>query len=290
MSIKNCRGETGHVCITFRSLMAIFCLIFFSGCGYHQPAFVEEQSTVSAKRQLNSDGTYSVRPGDTIYAIAFHYGMDPQDMAKWNGISSPYTIYPGQKLRLFAPPASSRKSKSSSAVKISTVKTPRQATSKAVNSPTQSAQVSSAPKTAVNTAKTAPPVKAPARINADPKSWKWPTDGRVLRAYVANDPARNGLDIAGREGQVVVASAAGQVVYSGNGLISYGELIIIKHSEKMLSAYAHNKVRQVKEGEQVSGSQKIAEMGRNAGNEQILHFEIRVRGKPVNPLIYLPKK
>jgi lipoprotein NlpD len=105
---------------------------------------------------------------------------------------------------------------------------------------------------------------------------------------VAGDPARNGLDIAGKEGQPVFASAAGKVVYSGNGLIGYGELIIIKHSEKMLSAYAHNKSRLAKEGDLVSEGQKIAEMGRNAGNEQILHFEIRVHGKPVNPLTFLP--
>ena len=94
----------------------------------------------------------------------------------------------------------------------------------------------------------------------------------------------------GKEGQAITASSGGQVVYSGNGLIGYGELIIIKHSEKMLSAYAHNKVRLVKEGDQVSSGQKIAEMGRNPGNEQLLHFEIRVRGKPVNPLTYLPRK
>jgi lipoprotein NlpD len=112
----------------------------------------------------------------------------------------------------------------------------------------------------------------------------------VLRGYVAGNPARNGLDIAGMEGQAITASAGGQVVYSGSGLIGYGELIIIKHSEKMLSAYAHNKVRIVKEGEQVSAGQKIAEMGRNSSDEEILHFEIRVHGKPVNPLTYLPSK
>ncbi len=111
-----------------------------------------------------------------------------------------------------------------------------------------------------------------------------------MRGYVAGDPSRNGLDIAGQEGQPIKASSAGKVVYSGNGLIGYGELIIIKHSERMLSAYAHNKLRLVQEGEQVSAGQKIAEMGRNDQNEQLLHFEIRVRGKPVNPLEYLPEQ
>ena len=108
--------------------------------------------------------------------------------------------------------------------------------------------------------------------------------------FDAGNPARNGLNIAGKEGQAITAAAAGQVVYSGNGLIGYGELIIVKHSEKMLSAYAHNKVRLVKEGDQVSSGQKIAEMGRNSSGDQILHFEIRASGKPVNPKTFLPAK
>ena len=110
----------------------------------------------------------------------------------------------------------------------------------------------------------------------------------MLRSFSANDPARKGLDIAGSEGQAVNAAAAGTVVYSGNGLIGYGELIIIKHSERMLSAYAHNRSRLVAEGAQVRAGQKIAELGRNDRNEQVLHFEIRVNGSPVNPLQYLP--
>jgi lipoprotein NlpD len=98
------------------------------------------------------------------------------------------------------------------------------------------------------------------------------------------------MDIAGTEGQDILATAAGQVVYSGSGLISYGELIIVRHSENMLSAYAHNRIRLVQEGDWVRAGQKIAEMGRNAQKEALLHFEIRVRGKPVNPAGYLPKR
>ena len=287
MSQETRCSKKGPVWLVLLGLVSIFLL---TSCGYHQPAPVEERSTVPHKRKLNSDGTYSVRSGDTLYAIAFHYGMDPQDIAKWNDISSPYLIHPGQKIWTLEPPAGSRISEPSSGVQISKAKTPGQVTTKPLDSPTQLPRAKPSQATSSNTAKTAPPVKTPVRIEQDPKSWKWPTDGSVLRAYVANDPARNGLDIAGKEGQAIITSAAGHVVYSGNGLIGYGELIIVKHSEKMLSAYAHNKVRLVKEGEQVSSGQKIAEMGRNASHEQILHFEIRVRGKPVNPLIYLPKK
>jgi lipoprotein NlpD len=270
--------------------LVIIMLVFFSGCGHHQPAPVEEKSTVSTKRQLNSDGTYSVRSGDTLYAIAFHYGLDPQDIAKWNRISSPYLIHPGQKLHLYAPPTGDNRNEKSPGVQISAAKTPARAETRTVKKPDPAPQTGSNKMVKNPVPETTPAVKNPIPVSANPKDWRWPAEGRVLRTFVANDPARNGLDIAGREGQAILAAQAGQIVYSGNGLIGYGELIIIKHSESMLSAYAHNKVRLVNEGEQVSSAQKIAEMGRNAGNEQILHFEIRVRGKPVNPLTYLPKK
>jgi len=259
-----------------KELLAVLFLTMLTACSQHRPAPVEENSSVQVKRQSNADSTYRVSSGDTLYAIAFSYGLDHRDVAAWNGIPSPYVIYPGQSLRL-SPPASviGRNSGKSSGVKISGIKTPAEATTRT--------RTSSAP----------PPVTVKAasmQSSADPQSWKWPANGRVLRGYVAGDPSRNGLDIAGKEGQPIIASSGGKVVYSGNGLIGYGELIIIKHSERMLSAYAHNKVRLVREGEQVSAGQKIAEMGRNDQNEQLLHFEIRTRGKPVNPLRYLPKK
>lgn len=277
--------------------VALF-LVWLTGCSYHLPAPVEEHSSAPEKRQLNPDGTYEVRSGDTLYSIAFRYGLDPRNVANWNRVSSPYVIYPGQTLRLTAPPVSSR-TQGSGDVQISTVKSPGQATTRTITQDKPATESAEPPRAST---KSAPPPVKPAQESAStsspvtttgsssPKSWKWPAKGRVLRGYVAGNPARNGLDIAGREGQAITASAGGQVVYSGSGLIGYGELIIIKHSEKMLSAYAHNKVRIVKEGEQVSAGQQIAEMGRNPADEEILHFEIRVHGKPVNPLTYLPAK
>lgn len=267
-------------------IVIIFILGYLPACSSKQPAPVEEQSTLIKKRMLNTDGTYSVRSGDTLYAIAFHYGMDPQAIASWNGIASPYVIRTGQKLRMMAPPPGSQPARPSTAVTVVAAKPQARATTKpATTSPAETTRQPPA----------ASPVttKAPQKqvaTEADPKSWRWPTQGRVLRGFVSNNPSRNGLDITGREGQAIEASAPGQVVYSGNGLIGYGELIIIRHSEKMLSAYAHNRVRLVQEGDSVDSGQKIAEMGRNPGNEQILHFEIRVRGKPVNPMNYLPNK
>lgn len=276
--------------VATRAFLFLTGLMLMVACSHHQPAPVEEQSNVQSKRQLNQDGRYTIKSGDTLYAIAFNFDVDARKIAQWNGLSSPYVIYPGQELWLSAPPSNKRNRSTSPGAQTTALKSPSKTTTKTRDNAAKSS--SKPPKVASKsassgTAKAAPPASKQA---TDPKSWKWPTKGRVLRGYVAGNPARNGLDIAGKEGQDVNASSAGQVVYSGNGLIGYGELIIIKHSDKMLSAYAHNKIRLVQEGEQVSSGQKIALMGRNTGNEQLLHFEIRVHGKPVNPLTYLPKQ
>lgn len=231
-----------------------------------------------------------------MFAIAFSYGLDHRDVATWNRIATPYVIHPGQKLRLTQPPSgNSRNSGKSATVQTSGIKTPGATTTTAHTSstPPPATQKAAAPKQveAAPSPKSTPVAKTTTTsASADPQSWRWPANGRVLRGYVAANPSRNGLDIVGTEGQPIMASATGKVVYSGNGLLGYGELIIIKHSDRMLSAYAHNKLRLVQEGEQVSAGQKIAEMGRNDENEQLLHFEIRVRGKPVNPTGYLPPK
>ena len=299
MPVQPVPGTSGIKHAKYLMMIIIIGALVLSGCHrHHRPAPVAKSQSTIVKRQLNSDGTYYVRSGDTLYAIAFSYGVDPMEVAKKNGIESPYTIYPGQKIKLKEPAANPQSRTASPGVQISTVKTPGQVTTKTVKSPATSSSVKPAPveSAPVESAPAATPGPAAktsssaADSKADPQGWKWPTSGRVIHGFVAGDPARNGLDIAGREGQEVIASAAGQVVYSGNGLIGYGELIIIKHSEKMLSAYAHNRVRLVKEGDQVWAGQKIAEMGRNSRDEQILHFEIRALGKPVNPLNYLPGK
>jgi lipoprotein NlpD len=271
-------------------LVVLMCLALLSACHRHLPAPTKDQTSGIVKRQLNSDGSYYVRSGDTLYAIAFSYGLDHMEVAKWNGISSPYTIYPGQKLWLSSPSKRGR----GSSVQISTIKSPSHST-KTVSSKSAGSTPPAAAQTTSKAAtrSTNKPVSSASNKGgsaSNPKSWKWPASGRVLRGFVAGNPARNGLDISGREGQTIIATAKGQVVYSGDGLIGYGELIIIKHSEKMLSAYAHNKVRLVKEGELVNAGQKIAEMGRSPENEQLLHFEIRVNGKPVNPMGYLPAR
>ena len=278
-------------------LLVILTVFALTGCHRHyRPPPAAKPQTSIVKRQLNADGSYYVRKGDTLYAIAFSYGLDPMEIARLNGISSPYTIYPDQKLQLRPQSARSSSRQSSTGVKTSGAKTAGQVTTKTVAKPKSSTRAAAEPAkssraSAAGSTKAKPvSSKPPASSSADQISWKWPTSGRVVRGFVAGDPARNGLDIAGKEGQEIIATSAGQVVYSGNGLIGYGELIIVKHSEKMLSAYAHNRVRLVKEGDQVWAGQKIAEMGRNSRNEQLLPFEIRVLGKPTNPMNYLPRK
>ena len=121
-------------------------------------------------------------------------------------------------------------------------------------------------------------------------AWRWPADGQVTAGYVAGDPMRQGIDIGGQSGAPVRAAADGTVVYSGNGLIGYGELIIVKHNPAFLSAYGHNRKRLVQEGDRVKAGQTIAEMGSSAANRDELHFEIRRNGKPSNPLDYLPRR
>ena len=120
-------------------------------------------------------------------------------------------------------------------------------------------------------------------------SWRWPTQGQIIGRYVGGDQTRQGINIAGNAGQAVNAAADGIVVYSGAGLVGYGELIIIKHSDEWLSAYAHNRERLVSEGKRVRAGEQIAEMGRTGAIRDMLHFEIRRNGKPVDPLIFLPK-
>ncbi|MEL1265207.1 peptidoglycan DD-metalloendopeptidase family protein [Pseudoxanthomonas putridarboris] len=211
--------------------------------------------------------TVRVQRGDTLYGIAFRNGVDFRDMARWNGIGSPYTIYPGQVLRLY--PSDGR-----APATAGTAKPPATTTT---------------PRPAQPPATTAPPPAAPTPASSG-FSWRWPAEGHVIGRFSSGDATKQGIDIAGSSGQAVRAAADGVVVYSGAGLVGYGELIIVKHSEAWLSAYGHNRKRLVNEGQNVKAGQQIAEMGNTGAAREMLHFEIRYNGKPVDPLIYLPKR
>ena len=277
----------------YTAIVSLICLTLLAACSTGWKP--DDHSGKKNSYQETADGHYRVKRGDTLHAIAFNFGMDWRDIADWNGIRSPYTIYPDQELRLSAP-AGQRSQKQASVPVASSGST---GTSKTGTTKTGTGSKSSTSKTVVKAAPAKSSTSASydtadksdtrkAAATADPSKWLWPADGRVISNFKPNDPARKGVDIGGKEGQAVVASAAGEVVYSGSGLIGYGELIIIKHSERLLSAYAHNRKRLVTEGQQVARGERIAEMGRNDRNQAMLHFEIRLNGNPQDPLKYLP--
>lgn len=259
-----------------RLILTLFALLLVLG-GCNKSWSPEDDRNVYKKSyEVSPNGSYKVRRGDTLHAIAFNFGLDWRDIAKWNGINSPYTIYPDQELSMKAP-------KPATYTRAATTPAPAR-TSDVKTSPAP------APSTTSKAVEPAVSSKSKPMATSDPSKWKWPAEGRILSNFKADDPARNGIEIGGQVGQPVIATAAGEVVYSGNGLIGYGELIIVKHSDRLLSAYAHNRKRLVAEGQAVSSGEKIAEMGRDERNRALLHFEIRRNGTPQNPLNYLPKK
>jgi lipoprotein NlpD len=259
---------------TCNTLVRVFVFAFviaaLAACGTTK--VVTRTSSSSAKKitpkvsQSRQGATIHVQKGQTIYRIATENGITPLDLALWNGIAPPYTIDPGQNLRLYPQSATA----TTSVPKTSTPTAPPKTT------------------TPITSSQPAPPVAA-TPIDSGFK-WRWPTDGQVIGTFANGDATRQGIDIAGNAGQPVLAAADGTVVYSGAGLVGYGELIIIKHNEQWLSAYGHNRTRMVNEGQIVKAGQQIAEMGHSGAARDMLHFEIRFNGKPVNPQDYLPKK
>ena len=245
----------------FYKFLFLFLLILqTSGC----LRFVQYESGSNLPRSFSKAVTHhQVKAGETLYSIAFEYGRDPRDVARWNSIPRPYTIYPNQKLRII--PISDDKKKSTEHTKVK--KTRRTSTKRLVHKEPKTHYVS----------------------NAKIK-WNWPTKGKVVSTFSIRDPGRRGIDIVGTKGQAVNAAASGKVVYKGNGLRGYGNLIIIKHNDTYFSAYAHTENVVVKEDEKVKLGQRIADMGNTSSEITQLHFEIRRNGKPVNPLRSLPKR
>jgi len=209
----------------------------------------------SCSSALRWDADYHVvEPGDTIYSIAFRYDIDQQDLRAWNRIDGSALIVAGQRLRLQPPEGG--------------------ATAAGGSGKSQPRSSGGTPKPQV----------------AQQVGWQWPTDGAVIAGYGKSAKTRSGIDIGGKLGQSVRAASAGRVVYAGDGLPGYGHLLIVKHNNDFLSAYGHNDHLLAKDGDQVKAGQQIARMGEGPGRRPLLHFEIRLRGEPVNPLNYLPKR
>ena len=215
--------------------------------------------------------TAVVRPGQTVYRIATENGITALDLALWNDIPPPYTIRPGQSLRLYPRDGHEPAAKVTASASAATPVKP----GTTVIPPTANPVAATSPK------------PAPTSFS-NTLEWRWPADGVVVSGFAAGDPTRQGVDIAGKAGQPVRAAADGVVVYSGSGLVGYGELVIVKHNDQWLSAYGHNRARMVNEGALVKAGQQIAEMGRSGATRDMLHFEIRYNGKPVDPQTYLP--
>lgn len=227
--------------------------------------------------------TYVVQKGDTMYSIAFLHGVDYREVAELNNIDNPGAIQIGQQLRIPVPAPTkvveSKPVQPKSTTPVGGIKSQPKA-GKIPYSGTALAQAEAMQ------SNSAPPAEA-AADNEEDLEWGMPASGKVIAEF-SESANRKGVDIAGKHGQAVVASAAGKVVYSGSGLRGYGKLVIIKHNKTYLSAYAHNDQVLVKEGQSVNKGQKIAEMGNTDTDQVKLHFEIRKLGRPVDPAQYLP--
>ncbi len=232
-----------------------------------------------AKKELSETAIYRpkthvVIPGETLFSIAWRYGLTYELLAKHNGIKAPYIIKPSQVIRLDVATSKGVAEKNSGAKKAATNANKTQSDSK--NRSINKTQV------VANAAKKPIVWSAP--------KWGWPVKGPILSSFQGNNGLNKGIDLGGKLGEPVVSAAAGQVVYSGSGLRGYGKLLIIKHNENFLSAYAHNDKLLVKEGDFVKAGQRIADMGSSGTDRVKLHFEIRRDGTPVNPLQYLPRR
>lgn len=254
--------------------------LLLTACASGTLAPIEQKDTTNARsdiapprprtRAVSAQPTAKIHvvvAGDSVHALAWRYGLDHRDLVRWNVLRNPDLIYVGQRLRLTAPVMG--------AVARHRPQPPRVAAS-----PERKLAVARAPTNTHQVPRFAPSKGA--------LQWSWPAQGRTTSATSIS--GSKGLKIRGTRGEDVKAASAGVVVYSGSGLRGYGQLIILKHNDTYLSAYAHNEARLVQEGATVNGGQSIARMGSTDAKDVMLHFEIRQNGKAVDPLRYLPKR
>ena len=240
-------------------------------------------------------GYYTVRPGDTLVRIALESGQNWRDVARWNNLDNPNVLEVGQVLRV-APPVGSVAAAPAAAAPVAPAASTALPAASAASSTPRGTATAAAPTPAPAAAPASAPAPAPAPAplpSAGPDddiAWAWPTQGAATVLAGFDELKNKGLDLAGRAGDPVFAAADGRVVYAGAGLRGYGNLIILKHNNTYLTAYAHNQSLLVKEDQSVRKGQKIAEMGSTDADRVKLHFEIRRQGKPVDPARYLPPR
>lgn len=268
------------------------CALLVVGCSSNaqKPVQVVDRSAGSTytKNTQPAGGKYIVQRGDTLYSIAFRFGWDWKTLAARNNIVAPYVIMPKQVIHFGA-----------SSAPVTSYKPPVQNPRPAYTAPVITAVVPpSQPIVTSQSAVTAPPAPAVTStaapvltpVTLSKSGWAWPAQGTVIGRFSSNGSLNKGIDIAGELGQPILAAQDGTVVYAGSGLRGYGELVIIKHSDIYVSAYGHNRNLLVREGQKVKAGQVIANMGSTGTDRVKLHFEIRLKGKPVDPLKYLPSR
>jgi len=262
-----------------------------AACAQQRAPVVSRIGEVATVQPAARGRVHVVARGDTLYAIAWRYDTTVAELARINGLGPPYLIRVGDRLRV-DDPAAGRAGPVGAAAVASPVAAPSLATGAGPamrrDAPTTTPLAPPLAKSAP-----APPQSAPAAASAATpasaadRSWRWPAEGRITRQYDSNR-AFKGINIQSRSGTGVRAAAPGEVVYAGDGLRGYGQLIIVKHDDVYLSAYAHNRAMKVREGERVAGGQIIGEVGGDAANPGRLYFEIRKEGKPIDPTRLLP--
>lgn len=254
-------------------VISIICALQF-GCAAPQPAAVSDRAQPPSRRIM----THQVSAGETLYSIAWRHGVDYRQLARHNNVGAPYTIYTGQTLRLDVGAAT-------------VASAPTQPVAQAPARPTNSSRSASSPTSNRSENRTASRATTPPpALVAGAPQWQWPARGRVITAFGSGTGFNQGIDINGELGEPVIAAASGQVVYAGSGLRGYGNLLIIKHNDTYLSAYAHNQRLLKSEGDMVKAGERVADIGSSGANKVKLHFEIRREGKPVDPIRYLPRR
>ncbi|MBG9998043.1 peptidoglycan DD-metalloendopeptidase family protein [Pseudoalteromonas sp. NSLLW24] len=270
----------------FLLYVTIFVGVFLSGCSSrHIPAPVSSlnNNVNDLGHTININGDiYKVQKGDTLYSIAFSAGKDFRLLAKNNSIPSPYTIFPGQNISLTPKPEKTKRDENYTNLSKKSIKNTQKNNiilKKELDPPKQREYVQKQASNKVSNTK---------RLSSSKVKWFWPAKGKITKRFSNKENGYKGLQITNRKGASVLAAAQGTVVYAGNALRGYGSLIILKHNDDYLSAYAHNSKLLVKEKQKVKAGQKIAEIGNSESPVTALRFEIRYRGQAVNPAKYLP--
>ncbi|WP_286235075.1 peptidoglycan DD-metalloendopeptidase family protein [Thalassotalea sediminis] len=263
-------------------------LVTLFACSSRQtPApVVEAKAKVPLSKQVRnslSGAEYIVKKGETLYSISWRAGLDVRTLASINNISPPFKIFPGQKIFLAKKSVKPSKNKRSS-------KTFHNQQQKVVKKPVATNKKQEYGENVRGQKTYRKPSNDSGTFSQKIRTWKWPAKGKLINKFSTRKQGSKGIDIAGNRNDSVKAAADGKVVYAGDVLRGYGQLIIVKHNDDYLSAYAHNNQILVKEQQTVKAGQTIAKMGDSGAERVMLHFEVRFRGKPVNPLKYLPRR